>query len=63
METATAALNVADPSTGNEGENGDCAYEYFLGIFLTVVNFMFCTFRNSLCTLTYLCMFHIREHF
>ena len=33
VETTTAALNVADPSTGNEGENGNCAYVYFCGIF------------------------------
>ena len=33
VDTATAALNVADPSTGDEGENGNCAYVYFCGIF------------------------------
>ena len=33
VETATAALNVADPSTGDEGENGNCSYVYFCGIF------------------------------
>ena len=33
VETTTAALNVADPSTGNEGENGNCAYVYFCRIF------------------------------
>ena len=33
VETTTAALNVADPSTGDEGENGNCAYVYFCRIF------------------------------
>ena len=33
VETATAALNVADLSTGDEGENGNCSYVYFYRIF------------------------------
>ena len=33
VETATAALNVADPSTADEGENGNCPYVYFYRIF------------------------------
>ena len=33
VEMATAALNVVDPSTGNERENGNCAYVYFCRIF------------------------------
>ena len=33
VDTATAALNVADPSTGDEGENGNCAHVYFCEIF------------------------------
>ena len=63
VETATVALNVANPSTGNEGENGNCAYIYFCGIFLTVINMLSWTFRKSLCTVIYLCMFNIREYF
>ena len=33
VETATAALNVANPSTGDEGENGNSPYVYFYRIF------------------------------
>ena len=33
VETTTAALNVADPSTADEGENGNCPYVYFYRIF------------------------------
>ena len=33
VETATAALNVADPSTGDEGGNGNFPYVYFYRIF------------------------------
>ena len=33
VENATAALNVADPSTGHEGGNGNLPYVYFYRIF------------------------------
>ena len=33
VETTTAALNVANPSTGDEGENGNSPYVYFYRIF------------------------------
>ena len=34
VETATAALNVANPSTGDEGENGNCACIFLRNISL-----------------------------
>ena len=33
VDTTTAALNVADPSTGDEGENGNSPYIYLYRIF------------------------------
>ena len=33
VETTTAALNVADPSTADKGENGNRPYVYFYRIF------------------------------